>query len=172
MQRLTLLDKILLAKPTHRMAVEWPTLIIVALLGEIFSWSKIPFSPYSNIIGGIVIVGAWMFHAYCHRAHHRAHKQSSSIESVQQTVVIDGHCIACCYPLIDVFEFDTDVFWLCDCLGSTMDFLACIPVLNIDCSNRTQGRGIPGAEIRFSIRRVHAIRPLAIHTQNILKELV
>jgi protein-S-isoprenylcysteine O-methyltransferase Ste14 len=85
MQRLTLLDKILLAKPTHRMAVEWPTLIIVALLGEIFSWSKIPFSPYSNIIGGIVLVGAWMFHAYCHRAHHRAHNQSSSIESVVST---------------------------------------------------------------------------------------
>jgi protein-S-isoprenylcysteine O-methyltransferase Ste14 len=82
MQRLTLSDKILLAKPTHRMAVEWPILIIVALLGEIFSWSKIPFSPYSNIIGGIVIVGAWMFHVYCHRAHHKAHEQSSSIDSV------------------------------------------------------------------------------------------
>ena len=87
MQRLTLLDKILLAKPTHRMAVEWPTLIIVALLGEIFSWSKIPFSPYSNIIGGIVIVGAWMFHVYCHRAHHKAHEQSSSIDSVVNTGV-------------------------------------------------------------------------------------
>jgi protein-S-isoprenylcysteine O-methyltransferase Ste14 len=82
MQRLTLSDKILLAKPTHRMAVEWPILIIVALSGEIFSWSKIPFSPYSNIIGGIVIVGAWMFHVYCHRAHHKAHEQSSSIDSV------------------------------------------------------------------------------------------
>ena len=87
MQRLTLSDKILLAKPTHRMAVEWPILIIVALLGEIFSWSKIPFSPYSNIIGGIVLVGALIFHAYCHRAHHKAHEQSSSIDSVVNTGV-------------------------------------------------------------------------------------
>jgi hypothetical protein len=51
-------------------------------LGEIFSWSKIPFSPYSNIIGGIVLAGAWMFHEYCHRAHRKIHQQSSSIDSL------------------------------------------------------------------------------------------
>ena len=74
-EKITFLDRVLLAKPTHRMAVEWPILVIVAVLGEMFSWSKIPFSPYSNILGGIVIVGALTFHAYCHRAHRKAHEQ-------------------------------------------------------------------------------------------------
>lgn len=87
LQKATFLDRILLAKPTHRMVAEWPVLIIVAALGEVFSWSKIPFSPYSNIIGGIVIAGAWVFHAYCHRAHRKAHQQSSNIDSVVSTGV-------------------------------------------------------------------------------------
>jgi protein-S-isoprenylcysteine O-methyltransferase Ste14 len=69
------------------MAVEWPILIIVAVLGEVFTWSKIPFSPYSNIIGGVVIAGAWIFHVYCHRLHSKAHQQSSSITSVVSTSV-------------------------------------------------------------------------------------
>jgi protein-S-isoprenylcysteine O-methyltransferase Ste14 len=86
-QKAAFIDKILLVKPTHRMAVEWPILVIVAVLGEVFSWSKIPFSPYSNIIGGVVIAGAWMFHAYCHRAHRKAHQQSGSIDSVVNTGV-------------------------------------------------------------------------------------
>ena len=86
-EKITFLDRVLLAKPTHRMAVEWPILVIVAVLGEMFSWSKIPFSPYSNILGGIVIVGALTFHAYCHRAHRKAHEQSSSIDSIVSTGV-------------------------------------------------------------------------------------
>jgi protein-S-isoprenylcysteine O-methyltransferase Ste14 len=86
-QKPTLLDKILLAKPTHRMVVEWPILIIVAVLGEVFEWSKIPFSPYSNIIGGAVIAGALILHVYCHQVHNKAHQQSSSIDSVVSTGV-------------------------------------------------------------------------------------
>jgi len=79
------LDKILLAKPTHRMVVEWPILLVVAALGEVFEWSKIPFSPYSNIAGGVIIAGALIFHEYCHRVHGKAHQQSSSIDSIVST---------------------------------------------------------------------------------------
>lgn len=86
-QKPSFLDRILLAKPTHRMVVEWPILIIVAALGEVFGWSKIPFSPYSNIVGGVVIAGALVFHAYCHQVHSKAHKQSSSIDNVVSTGV-------------------------------------------------------------------------------------
>jgi protein-S-isoprenylcysteine O-methyltransferase Ste14 len=86
-QESAFIDKILLAKPTHRMVVEWSILIIVAVLGEVFSWSKIPFSPYSNIIGGIIVAGAWVFHSYCHRAHSKAHQKSSSIDRVVNTGV-------------------------------------------------------------------------------------
>jgi protein-S-isoprenylcysteine O-methyltransferase Ste14 len=81
------LDKILLAKPTHRMVVEWPILLVVAALGEVFEWNKIAFSPYSNIIGGVVISGALVFHTYCHRVHSEAHQQSSSIDSIVRTGV-------------------------------------------------------------------------------------
>jgi len=84
-QKITFLDRFLLAKPTYRIVVEWLILLIVAILGEVFSWSKIPFRPYSIIIGGIVIVGAFALHIYCHRAHHKAHEQSSDIDSVVNT---------------------------------------------------------------------------------------
>lgn len=67
------------------MVVEWPIIIIVAVLGEVFDWSKIPFSPYSNIIGGVVIAGALVFHTYCHQVHHKAHQQSSIIDSIVST---------------------------------------------------------------------------------------
>ena len=84
-RKLTFLDKILLIKPTHKIMIEWPILIILAVLGQLLSWSKIPFSPYSNILGGIIIVGATVFHRYCHRAHQKAHEQSNDIESLVNT---------------------------------------------------------------------------------------
>ena len=62
------------------MLIEWPVLIGAGVLGELFSWAKIPFSPYSNICGGFVITGAWIFHFYCHRAHKQAHQQSKEID--------------------------------------------------------------------------------------------
>ena len=74
-QKQTLLDKILLIKPTHRVMIEWPILIIIAVLGVVFSWSKIPFFPYSNIIGGIVFISGMAFHKHCHKVHLQAHEQ-------------------------------------------------------------------------------------------------
>jgi hypothetical protein len=41
-----LLDRYLLAKPILRMVIEWPIIIIIGILGEIFSWGRIPLSPY------------------------------------------------------------------------------------------------------------------------------
>ena len=84
-QKLTPLDKLLLIKPTHRVMIEWPILIIVAVLGTVFSWSKMPFFPYSNIIGGIVFISGMLFHKNCHKAHVQAHEQSGDIESLVKT---------------------------------------------------------------------------------------
>lgn len=81
------MDRYLLAKPILRMFVEWPVLIGTGVLGELFSWARISFSPYSNIGGGVVIIGAWMFHAYCHRAHKQAHQQSKEIDVLVTTGV-------------------------------------------------------------------------------------
>lgn len=82
-----LLDPYLLAKPIFRMLIEWPILIIIGILGEIFSWGRIPLSPYSNFVGGAIFLGGWIFHANCHRAHKQAHEQSEQIEGLITTGV-------------------------------------------------------------------------------------
>jgi hypothetical protein len=38
----TLLDPYLLAKPILRMVIEWPIIILIGILGEVFSWGRIP----------------------------------------------------------------------------------------------------------------------------------
>ena len=83
----TLLNQYLLAKPTLRMVIEWPIIIIIGILGEIFSWATIPFSPYSNFVGGAILLGGLIFHAYCHKAHKQAHEQSQQIEVLVTTGV-------------------------------------------------------------------------------------
>jgi protein-S-isoprenylcysteine O-methyltransferase Ste14 len=83
----TLLNQYLLAKPTLRMVIEWPIIIIIGILGEIFSWVRIPLSPYSNFVGGAILLGGWIFHTYCHRDHKQAHEQSQQIEGLATTGV-------------------------------------------------------------------------------------
>ena len=41
----TFLNGYLLAKPTLRMVIEGPTIVIIGVLGELFSWVRIPFAP-------------------------------------------------------------------------------------------------------------------------------
>jgi protein-S-isoprenylcysteine O-methyltransferase Ste14 len=86
-KRQTLLNQYLLAKPTLRMMIEWPIMIIIGILGEIFSWIRIPLSPYSNFVGGAILLGGWIFHAYCHRVHKQAHEQSQQIKGLVTTGV-------------------------------------------------------------------------------------
>ncbi len=83
----TLLSKYLLVKPTIRMMIEWPVIILVGILGEILSWGRLPLSPYSNFIGGGIFIGGWVFHARCHKAHKQAHEQSRQIEGIVTTGV-------------------------------------------------------------------------------------
>jgi protein-S-isoprenylcysteine O-methyltransferase Ste14 len=64
------------------MMIEWPIIIVVGILGEVFSWVRIPFSPYSNLVGGFILLGGWVFHAYCHRVHKQAHEQSQQIDEL------------------------------------------------------------------------------------------
>ena len=83
----TFFNQYLLAKPTIRMVIEWPTIIVVGILGEIFSWIRIPLSPYSNFVGGAILLVGLIFHAYCHRVHQQAHEQSQHIEGLVTTGV-------------------------------------------------------------------------------------
>jgi protein-S-isoprenylcysteine O-methyltransferase Ste14 len=83
----TLLGQYLLVKPVIRIMIEWPIMIIVGILGEILSWSRLPLSPYSNFIGAAIFIGAWVFHARFHKAHTQAHEQSRQIEGIVTTGV-------------------------------------------------------------------------------------
>ena len=69
------------------MVIEWPIIIVIGILGEIFSWVRIPLSPYSNLVGGAIFLGGWIFHVYCHRVHKQAHEQSQQIEGIVTTGV-------------------------------------------------------------------------------------
>jgi len=80
-----LLDRYLLIKPSLRMLIEWPLILVVGLLGELFSWGRLPLSPYSNVVGGVIFVGGWIFHVYCHKFHKQAHERSQQIEGLVTT---------------------------------------------------------------------------------------
>jgi protein-S-isoprenylcysteine O-methyltransferase Ste14 len=80
-----LLNRYLLVKPTVRMVIEWPLIIIVGILGEMLSWARLPLSPYSHILGGAALLGGAILHALCHRAHRQAHDQSEQIEGLVTT---------------------------------------------------------------------------------------
>jgi protein-S-isoprenylcysteine O-methyltransferase Ste14 len=83
----TLINRYLLSKPTIRMVIEFPIIVIIGILGELCSWTRIPWSPYSNLAGGAIFLGGWIFHLYCHRVHKQAHDHSQHIEGLVTTGV-------------------------------------------------------------------------------------
>jgi len=85
MKKLQILDCYLMMKPTLQMLFEWPIIISVGLIGEIFSWTRIPFSPYSNFLGGIIFLGCGILHIYCHRVHKQAHDSAIKIKEIITT---------------------------------------------------------------------------------------
>ncbi len=78
------LNHCLLIKPAVRTVTELPIIILLGILGEIFSWHRIPFSPYSNIVGGAILLAALIVHMYCHMIHKQAHEQSQQISVLVQ----------------------------------------------------------------------------------------
>lgn len=82
---MNLLDRYLLVKPAIRMIIEWPVLIGVGILGAIFTPYRIPFFPFSNIIGVIVFVAAMSFHMRCHMVHKQADQESEKIKKLVTT---------------------------------------------------------------------------------------
>jgi protein-S-isoprenylcysteine O-methyltransferase Ste14 len=81
------MKRYLLIKPTTRMLIEWPIIIVIGILGELLAWPRIPVSPYSNIVGVVIFMGGWIFHQCCHRDHKQAHAQSQEIEGLVTTGV-------------------------------------------------------------------------------------
>lgn len=81
-----LLNQFLLGNPFFRLSFAMPTILLVGILGEIFSWNRLPWFPYSNFLGGALFLGGWAFHLHCHKTHKQAHEQSEQIERI----VTDG----------------------------------------------------------------------------------
>jgi protein-S-isoprenylcysteine O-methyltransferase Ste14 len=78
-------NRLLGVKPNVLMLLGLIFIIGVGLLGEYFSWAKIPWSPFSNIFGGLVFLYGWFFHLYCHKYHPQAHERSKQIRSIVTT---------------------------------------------------------------------------------------
>ena len=78
----TTIDRFLLAKPNITLSIGFLIILIVGAFGEVFNWVKIPLSPYSNIIGGVIATFGFLFHIYCHGIHKQAHARSQQINKI------------------------------------------------------------------------------------------
>jgi protein-S-isoprenylcysteine O-methyltransferase Ste14 len=87
MEKDSLLHRYIIDKPNLLFSVGFLIAIMVGILGEVFSWTRVSFSPYLNIVGGAVALGGLMIHLYCHRVHKQAHEQSEQIERIVTTGV-------------------------------------------------------------------------------------
>jgi protein-S-isoprenylcysteine O-methyltransferase Ste14 len=67
------------------MLIEWPVLIGVGILGAMFTPYRIPFFPFSNIVGVIVFVLAMSIHMKCHMVHKQADQESEKIDRLVTT---------------------------------------------------------------------------------------
>ena len=77
-----LIDTILLSNPFHRGIIEYILLIGTGILGLYFSWSKLPFFPTLNIVGGLLILSGLLFHVYAEKNHKQAHEKSADIVKI------------------------------------------------------------------------------------------
>ncbi|WP_287584458.1 isoprenylcysteine carboxylmethyltransferase family protein [Candidatus Borrarchaeum sp.] len=82
MRENSLIDKYLLVKPTIRVLIEWPILIVIGIIGTIFHLLTIPFYPITNILGAIVLIIGVIIHEYSHKIHKQMHQQSEKIEEL------------------------------------------------------------------------------------------
>ncbi len=77
-----LIDTVLLSNPIHRGMIEYLLLIGTGILGLFFSWSKLPFFPMLNIVGGILILSGFLSHVYIEKDHKQAHEKSADIVKI------------------------------------------------------------------------------------------
>jgi protein-S-isoprenylcysteine O-methyltransferase Ste14 len=78
----SMVERYLSICPRTRVLFEWPVIIVVGVAGEMLGWLKMPLSPYSNAIGGVLFLAGFWLHARCHRAHRQGHQDSSEIDKI------------------------------------------------------------------------------------------
>lgn len=85
MEERSFISRFLLMKPTLIMNIGLLIMIAIGILGELFSWTRIGFRPYSHFIGGAVMIFGFVLHQYCHKVHKQAHAKSQQIEEIVTT---------------------------------------------------------------------------------------
>lgn len=78
----SIIDDFLLSNPFYRGMVEWLILIGTGICGLVFSWTTFSVSPFSNILGGILIILSFTFHCRAEKDHKQAHEQSKNIDTI------------------------------------------------------------------------------------------
>ena len=77
--RQSVLDTVLLANPSYLMVGELSLFIATAIVGWLFSWSKMPLFPALNVSGLVLLVAATILHILCGQAHKQAHVEAKNI---------------------------------------------------------------------------------------------
>ncbi|MBN1152587.1 MAG: isoprenylcysteine carboxylmethyltransferase family protein [Dehalococcoidia bacterium] len=81
------IERYLTVKPSVRSMTEIPSIVVVGILGEVFDWARLPFSPYVNIVGGAMLVAGLLVHSYCHKVHRQGHEETGQIQFIVTTGV-------------------------------------------------------------------------------------
>jgi protein-S-isoprenylcysteine O-methyltransferase Ste14 len=67
--------------------IEWFVIIGSGICGLWFSWSTFSISPYTNILGGVMILVASIFHIWAEKDYRQAHQKTNVIDFVVTTGV-------------------------------------------------------------------------------------
>ena len=81
------LNVFFLSNPFYCGMVELSILIATGICGLVFSWTRVSVFPVSNILGGILILLAFVFHWWTEKKHKQAHEHSETIEKIVNTGV-------------------------------------------------------------------------------------
>ncbi len=69
-------------KPNILMLFGFVFILLIGILGEIFSWVSLSGGLILRIIGWGIFAFGFIFHAYCHKFHEKAHETSDQIQKV------------------------------------------------------------------------------------------
>ena len=87
MKSSNVLNAFFLSNPFYRGMAEKIILVGTGICGLVFSWKTFPIFPLSHMLGGILILLAYVFHQWAHKKHKQAHEESQEIETVVTTGV-------------------------------------------------------------------------------------
>ena len=78
----SLTDRYLSAKPSVKLLIELIGCSIIIAIGLLFPNPKIPFRPFTNIFGFVLVVGGVWLHRSSHSVHKQVHQEVEKIEKL------------------------------------------------------------------------------------------